>query len=543
MITFGSRGSDLALYQSRLVAKMLQDATGVTCQIEVIETKGDRIIDKPLPEIGGKGLFTAELEEALRQGSIDVAVHSMKDLPVEDPDGLTLGAVPERVNPADVLIYDPAWADPAQPDLPLRHGCVIGTSSHRRRGALERVRPDLEFRDIRGNVPTRVDKVRRGDYGAAVFAAAGLDRLELSLDGLLRFDLPVSLCTPAPSQGALAVQCRDDDQRVLELLGKLHDPAAALCADTERDVLQRLGGGCSMPLGVLVTGSQKHYRLQAAFYSNSEYGTDRAAGLFLDLAGETPQQLAEHVAAQWQPLINAPLRGRQVVLLRPEGHGSDLEAALAIAGAQTRNVPLTRTTPIEGVRFDAADLEDRALAFTSARAVELFCKAVADDNHKDLTVFAGGTATAAAARRYGMTVTCPEHGSGGKALAELLLASGIPAAGVLFPCAAERHADLEHSLRNAGHKVTAVPVYKTEPLPKVELTTTPETIVVFTSPSAVRAYLLASRTEALHVAIGPSTAAAMQEASLRCDAVAQTPTGNALVDCCLQIGHARRRHE
>ena len=543
MIRFGSRGSDLALYQSRLVAKMLEEATGVRCQIEVIETKGDRILDKPLPEIGGKGLFTAELEDALRNGSIDVAVHSMKDLPVEDPDGLTLGAVPERVNPADVLIYDPAWADPTQPDLPLRQGCVIGTSSHRRRGALERLRPDLQFRDIRGNVPTRVDKVRRGDYGAAVFAAAGIDRLELSLEGLLRFDLPVTVCTPAPSQGALAVQCRNDDRRVLDLLGKLHDKAAALCADTERDVLQRLGGGCSMPLGVLVTNSSNQYRLQAAFYSNPEHGTDRAAGLFLDLTGESPQQLAEHVATEWQPLINAPLRDQEVVLLRPEGHGSDLEAALTIAGARTRNVPLTQTTPVEGVRFDAKDLEDRALAFTSARAVELFCKAAAATDLGQLPVFTAGPATAAAAHHQGMTATCPANGSGGKALAELLLQTGVPKAGVLFPCAAERHPEFETVLRQAGHEVTPVPVYRTEMLPDAELVTTAETIVVFTSPSAVRAYLLVARPDALHVAIGPTTATAMQEASLRCDAVATSPTGQALVECCLQIRHARSRHE
>jgi len=538
MITFGSRGSQLALCQSRMVARMLREATGIDCRIEVIETRGDRIIDQPLPEIGGKGLFTAELEEALRSGSIDVAVHSMKDLPVADPDGLIVGAVPQRLDPVDVLVYDPAWADQQRPELPLRDGCPVGTSSHRRHGALQRLRPDLEFRDIRGNVPTRVDKVRRGDYGAAVFAAAGLDRLELPLDGLLRFELPVELCTPAPSQGALAVQCRADDQRVRTLLARLHDPVAALCADTERDVLQRLGGGCSMPLGVLVTTTDDRYRLQAAFYSKPDNGTNTAAGLFLDLRGSSPSQLAERVAAEWRGLIDAPLRDRQVILLRPDGHGGDLGAALTIAGASVRNVALTRIVPIEGVRFGAADLEGRVLAFTSSRAVELFCAAAEGIDLQGLAVFAGGPATAASANRYGMIATCPSNGNGGKALADCILAAEVRATDVLFPCAADRHPDLEQLLRRADTKVTPVPVYKTELIPQVEVAATADTVVVFTSPSAVRAYLLSPRPRALHAALGPLTAAAMAQANLRCDAVAETATGRALVDCCLEICHA-----
>ena len=164
MIRFGSRGSDLALCQSRMVAAALTAATGEEVQIEVIETRGDRILDKPLPQIGGKGLFTEELEHALRDRRIDAAVHSMKDLPVCDPKGLTIGAVPERVAPHDVLICSPDAIVGSTDEVPLRAGSRVGTSSHRRRSALERLRPDLQFADIRGNVPTRVDKVRRGEY-------------------------------------------------------------------------------------------------------------------------------------------------------------------------------------------------------------------------------------------------------------------------------------------------------------------------------------------------------------------------------------------
>ena len=324
MIKFGSRGSDLALRQSRMVAAALTEATGEAVEIEVIETRGDRILDKPLPQIGGKGLFTEELENALRERRIDAAVHSMKDLPVCDPDGLTIGAVPERVAPHDVLICRPDAIVGSSDEVPLRAGSRVGTSSHRRRSALERLRPDLEFADIRGNVPTRVDKVRRGDYDAVVLAAAGLDRLNLALKSLERYQLPVSWSTPAPSQGALAVQCRADDERVLQLLARLHDPVAALCANAERDVLFRLGGGCSMPLGVLVTPEDEAMRLQAAFYTNPEHGLADAHAVFADMRGSDAMVMAAQLAEQWRPMVEAPLRGAEIVMLRPAGHSGSL---------------------------------------------------------------------------------------------------------------------------------------------------------------------------------------------------------------------------
>ena len=525
MIVFGSRGSDLALTQTRMVAAALARAAGCQYRIEIIETRGDRVVDRPLPEIGGKGLFTQELEDALRQGRIDVAVHSLKDLPVADPAGLTIGAVPERRDPGDVLVCQPQWFD-RNGTVPLRSGCRVGTSSHRRRAALERLRPDLVFADVRGNVPTRVDKVRRGDYGAVVLAAAGLDRLQLPLGELVRAALPIEQFPPAPAQGALGVQCRSGDTRVLAMLAQLHDAVADRCARAERDVLFKLGGGCSMPLGVLVTDERDGFRLRAAFYSLPQPG-HTPAGVFVDLRGRDPLALAEQVAARWRPLVDTPLAGRDVVLLRPDDGSRDLDDALAVAGARVRRIALTRVVPIAGVAVDAATVQDRMLAFTSARAVELFCAAARVDL-RGRSAFAGGPATAAAVHAHGMTPIAATLGSGGRALAERIRTSPPPA-GILFPCAEERHPDLEDGLRAAQIAVVPLPVYRTEQLPPNAVDVPAGATVVFASPSAVRAWAAAPRPRARHVAIGQSTAAAMRDAGVPCDAVADEPTAAGLI--------------
>ena len=542
MIVFGSRGSDLALCQSRMVAAALTSATGEEVRIDVIETRGDRILDKPLPLIGGKGLFTEELENALREGRIDAAVHSMKDLPVCDPQGLVIGAVPERRSPQDVLICAPGAIDSSAESVPIRAGCRVGTSSYRRRAALECLRPDLKFQDIRGNVPTRIDKVRRGEYDAVVLAAAGIDRLKLPLDGLERHELPVSWSTPAPAQGALAVQCRGDDSRVLGLLAKLHNPVAAMCVNAERDVLYRLGGGCSMPLGVLATPQDPArgpaVRMQAAYYTNPEHTLPQAAAVFVDLQGDDPMQMAADVAERWRLMVGAPLRGKDIVMLRPDGHSGSFDSALAVAGARLHNAAVTKIIPNDGVIISGDQLANKVVAFTSARAVDLFCAKVDGLDLRGMAAFAGGPATAAAAERHGMKVRVAASGSGGGLLAEHIASEDIPDGGVFFPCAEDRHPAFEEGLRRHGVGVTAWPLYRTEPLKDVVLPEIDNAIIVFTSPSAVRAFSLLPQRPAVHLAIGPSTAAAMTDAHVHCDGIIESPTAVALIKTCMEIPNA-----
>lgn len=256
-LVMGSRGSNLALWQSNHIADRLKAVfPEVDIVVEVFSTKGDQVLDKPLPEIGGKGVFTAELEAALREGRIDLAVHSLKDLPTEDADGLTIGAVSERATPNDALVCS-KWK--SLNDLPK--GAKVGTSSLRRRAQLLARRPDIEVVDIRGNVETRIRKTTDGTCDAAVLAMAGLERVGLA-DAVAQVLAP-HVMLPAAAQGALAVQAREDDADVLYMLAKVNDRQTALLTAAERALLHALGGGCHVPLGVLAIEERGTLQLNA----------------------------------------------------------------------------------------------------------------------------------------------------------------------------------------------------------------------------------------------------------------------------------------
>jgi hydroxymethylbilane synthase len=247
----GTRGSQLALFQAHSVADLLRDRAGVTCEIVVIKTSGDRLAEASLSEIGGKRLFVKEIEDALLSGEIDLAVHSSKDMPAVLPNGLQLGAVLPREDPRDAVVL-PAeeGVSLALDDLVKRLGRAprIGTSSVRRTAQLTRLFPGAEFLPVRGNLGTRLAKVdARKDFDALVLAAAGLKRLrhQARISALL----PVEACVPAPGQGIIAVEVRQDDARALAPLKAIDDPSASAALTAERAVVTRLGGGCQMPIG------------------------------------------------------------------------------------------------------------------------------------------------------------------------------------------------------------------------------------------------------------------------------------------------------
>jgi len=241
-LTLGTRGSALARWQTDWVVASLQAAwPGLACSVRLYATAGDRSLDKPLPEIGGKGLFTAELEDALRAGEIDLAVHSLKDLPIDDGPGLTLGAICERAEARDALI-----SRDSQTLATLPPGAQVGTSSLRRAAQVLAARPDVTILPLRGNVDSRVRKALTGEYDAIVLAAAGLQRLDLAAH--ISQVLPLAVMLPAPGQGALAVQCRADDASTLGLFAPLDHPATRAAVTAERAFLKALGGGCAAPV-------------------------------------------------------------------------------------------------------------------------------------------------------------------------------------------------------------------------------------------------------------------------------------------------------
>lgn len=246
-IIIGSRGSDLALWQANHVKRALE-LLGHAPEIKIIKTKGDRIQHLSFDKMEGKGFFTKEIEEALRDKAIDLAVHSYKDLETTPPPGLTIAAVSERADARDVLLIRSESVDKTA-KWDLREGAVVGTSSARRKMQVLRNRPDAVLKDIRGNVPTRVGKLRDGEFDAIVLAAAGLDRLELEVSDLHRFDLDPTEFIPAPAQGVLAYQIRSEDRELGAILAEIHRPDVEEVISVERKVLNLFDGGCQLPLG------------------------------------------------------------------------------------------------------------------------------------------------------------------------------------------------------------------------------------------------------------------------------------------------------
>ena len=253
-LRIGTRGSELALFQADAVAAQLRAKTGLACETVIIRTSGDKLADASLAQIGGKRLFVKEIEDALLDGEIDLAVHSSKDMPVVLPDGLTIAGVLPREDARDAVVL-PAkqvrlQANPtAFEELVSRLGTSprIGTSSVRRTAQLARVFPDASFLPIRGNLGTRLRKLDAGEYDALVLASAGLIRLQQG--ARISASLPIPACVPAPGQGIIAVEIRATDDHVAAAVAAIDDAHARAALDAERAVVVKLGGGCQMPIG------------------------------------------------------------------------------------------------------------------------------------------------------------------------------------------------------------------------------------------------------------------------------------------------------
>jgi len=279
-LIIGSRGSALALWQARFVASLL-DRAGFAARIEIIKTTGDHLQTASLTQAGGKGLFTKELEEALLSGAIDLAVHSLKDLPTELPAGLAIAAIPERESPFDALLGKKLEELPA--------GARVGTSSSRRAAQLHRLRPDLAIEPIRGNVDTRLRKLKEGQFEAILLAVAGLKRLGLESE-IAHVFAPAEIC-PAPGQGALAIETRAGGE-VLETCSRLNHAASAEAVRCERAVLGELGGGCQLPVGAFAQRIAGALRVEAVVVS-----PDGAHYLRVEATGTDSEELGRSVAA------------------------------------------------------------------------------------------------------------------------------------------------------------------------------------------------------------------------------------------------------
>ncbi|WP_054774894.1 hydroxymethylbilane synthase, partial [Methylogaea oryzae] len=242
IVRIATRKSPLALWQARHVAERLEQAfPGLRTELVTMTTRGDKLLDSPLSKVGGKGLFVKELEQGLLDGEADIAVHSMKDVPVEFPEGLHLSAILERENPLDAFVSNryASWRD-------LPQGARIGTSSLRRQSQISAQRPDCQILMLRGNVNTRLAKLDAGEFDAILLAVAGLKRL--GFDERIAEALPAEVSLPAMGQGAIGIECRADDAEINRLLAELHHADTAVCVSAERALNARLQGGCQVPI-------------------------------------------------------------------------------------------------------------------------------------------------------------------------------------------------------------------------------------------------------------------------------------------------------
>ncbi|MEZ4866455.1 MAG: hydroxymethylbilane synthase [Caldilineaceae bacterium] len=566
-VILGTRTSELALWQTNHIIAQLQAAwPTLQCKLEPFVTQGDRTQaqGKPLPAIGGKGLFTAELEEALRTAAIDLAVHSLKDLPVEDSPGLTLGAITSRADVRDALVARAGWTLATLPQ-----GAVVGTSSTRRAAQLLAARPDLIIRSIRGNVGTRVRKVMAGEYDATVLAVAGLERLGL-LDQASEI-LPLPIMLPAPGQGALAVQCRADDEATLALLAAINDSRVRAAVDAERAFLHELGGGCSAPvaayaqpvpntdaltLDALVGAADGQHMIRIVIDGQDEtIGVEAArqalaqgAALLLTqsaaFVSQPPQTQSPHSST-----TNQPLAGKRIVVTRAQEQADDFAAKLAQQGAEpilAASIRIVRLSDLSTLDQALRNLASyQWLIFTSVNGVAILgerLRALGVDPAATTMpkVAAVGAVTAQALRRYGLAPAFVPATYVAEAIVDGL--GEVAGTRILLPQAALARETLAERFTARGAQVDAIPIYDTLPAPLAPavVATLRQGVdaLTFTSGSTVESFVsgLADHPgldsllqQATIACIGPQTAAKAQALGLQVDLVAAEHTIDGLI--------------
>jgi hydroxymethylbilane synthase len=291
-LVIGTRGSKLALWQSEYIKGLVEEITGLPVELKIIKTTGDKILDVPLAKVGGKGLFTKELEVELLAGTVDLCVHSMKDVPTELPEGLGIAAMPARVDPRDALVSGAGYSLDTLPQ-----GAKVGTSSLRRIAQVRALRPDVEIVDVRGNLDTRMRKAETGEVDVVILASAGITRMGWAdrITGYISTEQMVS----AVGQGAIGIEIREDDAFMADVMDKIGDGPTMLCVTAERVVMNKLEGGCQVPIGAYAQLQGDVLVMDAVVGSVSG---DRILRAHLEGAADRPIELGEAVVVELKRL-------------------------------------------------------------------------------------------------------------------------------------------------------------------------------------------------------------------------------------------------
>ncbi|MFM2206561.1 MAG: hypothetical protein RL213_536 [Bacteroidota bacterium] len=492
-VRIATRGSELALWQARHVQKLLQ-AVGLESELVVIKTQGDRIQDLSFDKLEGKGFFTKEIEEALLNNSADLAVHSHKDLPTEQPEGLVIAAVSDREDPSELLLIRKGAFDGSS-KFRLKKNALVGTSSARRKAQLLSFRPDVRLADLRGNVPTRIQKLRDGNYDAILLAAAGVERLGLDLSEFAVERLDPREFIPAPAQGVLALQVRSDNAELREQVARLNNEEVSRIVGLERKVLQLFQGGCQMPVGVYAEydPEQERYSVRA---SRSESWDTLPVSVSLESANY--DTLAGHTVDRIRNI-----RPGSVFITRFVAEDGHFRNVLVGNGFSVSGFPLIETKPISFSELPSCDW----VFFSSKNAVRYFFRQKPRLSGQRFGCI--GKATAEALRAEGVRAefigSQADTRMTGKQFAALAGASKV-----LFPQAKGSMRSVQSQFVRK-EQVIDLPVYETirrdeQPVPSAD-------ILVFTSPSNVDAFFDKNKLSSgqLVVAMGDATAAALRE--------------------------------
>lgn len=545
-LRIGTRGSALALWQARAVdAALRQRSPARETVLEVIRPEGDVDKHSSLTAIGGRGVFTSALQVQLLAGTIDLAVHSTKDLPSLAPHGIAIAAFPQREDARDALI---SRHGVGLADLPLNP--VIGTSSRRRAVQIHAIRPDAEIHDLRGNIDTRLKKGKSDAYDAVILATAGLRRL--GWEDEITTALPVEQFVPAPGQGALAIEARVAPDPAWELVAALDDPDIRLAVATERAFLRGVGGGCTTPIGAHAVIERMHGIATVRFWGMlasddgarmervyEEYPLDGAE----DGAFAAAARLIRAVAPKWTGAGDAnPLSGLRVLITGSDVQAEPLAKDLAANGAEPIRMPTIRIAPADAapVREALAGAFDW-LVLTSANAVPPLVAAL-EGRAPAAKVAVVGERTGEALSRAGIEPDLVSTGYGADALVEALDRAGVAGRRVLCLLSDRARPVLVDGLKSLGARVEAVTAYRNEPVDAID-DAVRATIrgghidaITFASPSAVASFRnlagvdLPALSGAGFFAIGPTTADALREAGLPVHAVAGEQDAGGFID-------------
>lgn len=501
-IIIGTRGSDLALWQANNTKDRLA-SIGIEAELKIIKTQGDKILNLRLDKLEGKGFFTKELEEELLAGTIDLAVHSHKDLPTTNPAGLIIAAVTEREDPSELLLVLKDTLEVSQ-KLSLKTGAIVGTSSNRRKAQLLALRPDLNIEDLRGNVPTRIQKLRDEDYDAILLAKAGVNRLNIDLSEFHVEVIDTTELVPAPAQGALAIQIRETDTELYTALQQIHDAATAEEIAVERKVLNLFEGGCHMPLGCYC---KKENGLFEVWTSKAETDEDFPDRLFL--RAENTDGLAEKIVAKFDIERKMPTK---VFISREVGENSYFRKALAKHDIEIDGRSLIRTFPIVNI-LDAFYLKHIDWIFFSSRnGVEYFFK-LNPALPKKVKFGVVGRGSEDTLRKFGHLADFVGESGDITEVAEEF-AKLVSGEIVLFPRAQDSLLTIQKSL-GANTKIVDLPIYETVVVDDIDGTTAE--VLIFTSPSNVDAYFAENLLdpEQKVIAIGNSTGKKFEEMGVK----------------------------